>query len=820
MHSRHLCLATVPILLLGILTIYCSASPLAPKLPSTLNFQSLNGVAKPDTEADWNYEMARLDMAISSSHLSGLRARGSDMCLLKYMLLHYIITTDTDQMTALQTYATANGYDVESAFLHYYDDTTATVNGQSVTTPGYGGGTAASLSQARVKNFIWADYGWLCNPKSALFRKFMGYYYRQQLTTGDKPDGIFIDAVSPLRDYAPAVTTGGHIVEYGNKTKTEAGADYQADITASFTEVNAALGSDSTFGDRIILPNISYLPEDEVIGFGADGILTEFWIQVIQPYFPYAYNLANRLASSGKILIFTQGAYGPQVSAPSNFSSAMDRHQMFALSNYWIAKQGKSTYYQQRTPDEYVVLKNFWCKAREFDIGVPTDALYSVWKTGTDSAGQDFTIYKRAYTKALLLSRPKIGWTYSDYATQCQLYDLDATYRLLHYDGTLGPEIGKIGLAMGEAVTLIRTGDAPPPDTTAPVISGVASSAVTSGSATVTWTTDEPATGAVEYGPSTSYGSPTYCSTLGTTHKVIVAGLKNSTTYHFRVSSMDAAGNRSVSGDNTFTTQANGGEASPTGFVRHWAVLGPFIYINGAGHNTDYIGEATIHPSVGNNTAGKTWTDCASSADQLDLCPIFTPSDFAIAYLNVYVYSATQRDCQLRIGVDDAAKVFFNGTLAVDNTGYRPSDPDANKTNVTLKAGWNQLLVKAENYTVGWTLYARFTDTAGNIIPELTYRVDFPTTIETGTPKLAITIAVDKRTAKVGEQLVYTVTYTNSGDGPAASAIVKADVDKHVSFMGATNGGVYDAATNVVRWNVGTVSPGASSSVKYTVVVK
>ena len=799
-----------------------SASPTSPKMPSTLNFQSLNEISPPTTEAEWSFEMSKLDMAICSSHLSGLRARGSDMCLLKYMLLHYIITTDTDQLTQLQTFATANGYDLETAFLHYYDDTTATINGQSVTVPGFGGGTATSLSQARIKNFIWADYGWLCNPKSALFRKFMGYYYRLQMTTGDKPDGIFIDAVSPLRDYAPATTAGGHIVEYGNKTKTEAGIDYQKDIAASFADVNAAMGSDTKSQDRILLPNISYISEDEVIGFAADGILTEFWIQPIQPYFPYAYDLANRLAAIGKILIFTQGASGPQVSSADNFSSAMDRHQMLALTNYWIAKQGRSTYYQQRAPDGYKLLSSFWCKAREFDVGTPVDSLYSVWKTGTDSVGQNYTIYKRKYTKALMLNRPQIGWSYTDYSTPCQLQDLDGGYRLLHYDGTLGPEITKIGLAMGEAATLISTGTPSRPDTTPPVISGVTSSGVTSGAATIAWTTDEPATGLVEYGPSASYGSSASASNTLAGQSVMLTGLSASTTYHCRASAMDAAGNRSVSADHTFTTTASTGGSSgtPNGYIRHWAALGSFGYTNAHGHNTDYIGEATIHPSVGDTTAAKTWTDFTSETDKVDLYPLYTPNDNSIAYLNVYVNSPTQRACQVRIGVDDAAKVFLNGALVDDNTGYRPPDPDTDKADVTLTSGWNQLLVKAENYTVGWTLYARITDAQGEPIPDLTYRVDVPAGVGAGAPKISVSITVDKPTAKVGDKIVYTVTYTNTGDGRATSAIVKADVVPYVSFVSATNGGVYDAQANVVRWNVGTLQAGTSASVKYTVTVK
>src|SRR5207244_3164258 len=51
-------------------------------------------------------------------------------------------------------------------------------------------------------------------------------------------------------------------------------------------------------------------------------------------------------------------------------------------------------------------------------------------------------------------------------------------------------------------------------DTTAPVISGVAVSAITGSGATISWTTTEAATSQVEYGTTTNYGTTT---TLDTT---------------------------------------------------------------------------------------------------------------------------------------------------------------------------------------------------------------------------------------------------------------------------------------------------------------
>jgi len=93
------------------------------------------------------------------------------------------------------------------------------------------------------------------------------------------------------------------------------------------------------------------------------------------------------------------------------------------------------------------------------------------------------------------------------------------------------------------------------PDTTAPTITAVATSALTGTSVTITWTTNEPADSQVEYGPTTSYGTSTILNTSPVlSHSVPIAGLNPTTTYHYRVKSKDTAGNPQTSGDNTFTT--------------------------------------------------------------------------------------------------------------------------------------------------------------------------------------------------------------------------------------------------------------------------
>ena len=94
----------------------------------------------------------------------------------------------------------------------------------------------------------------------------------------------------------------------------------------------------------------------------------------------------------------------------------------------------------------------------------------------------------------------------------------------------------------------------PKPKPKLPVISGVKISNVTETSFTVTWKTDVPTTSRVEFGKTTSYGGYWFSTRSRTQHSLTPKGLTRCTTYHYRVISKDAKGNKAISSDSTFTT--------------------------------------------------------------------------------------------------------------------------------------------------------------------------------------------------------------------------------------------------------------------------
>jgi len=100
------------------------------------------------------------------------------------------------------------------------------------------------------------------------------------------------------------------------------------------------------------------------------------------------------------------------------------------------------------------------------------------------------------------------------------------------------------------------TTQAPPPDTTPPIISAVNASAINT-TANITWTTDEAANSTVNYGNTTALGTLQSNSTSATSHLIALTSLTSAMTYYYNVTSCDASSNCNTTGPYNFTTDAN-----------------------------------------------------------------------------------------------------------------------------------------------------------------------------------------------------------------------------------------------------------------------
>ena len=126
-------------------------------------------------------------------------------------------------------------------------------------------------------------------------------------------------------------------------------------------------------------------------------------------------------------------------------------------------------------------------------------------------------------------------------------------YTLISTDATGTDTTSEGKLTTTTATTAVVTADK-----TSPTIAGVNISNISESSATVTWTTNEPATSQVKYEKSERSGSTTPINkNLTTNHIVRIANLESGITYNYSVISRDAAGNEVVSAvKQTFRTLA------------------------------------------------------------------------------------------------------------------------------------------------------------------------------------------------------------------------------------------------------------------------
>jgi phosphodiesterase/alkaline phosphatase D-like protein len=96
-------------------------------------------------------------------------------------------------------------------------------------------------------------------------------------------------------------------------------------------------------------------------------------------------------------------------------------------------------------------------------------------------------------------------------------------------------------------------------DTIPPVISQVAASAISSTTARIGWSTDEPSGGLVEYGTAAALGLSVRSLALSCAHGLTLSGLAPGTTHYFRIKSNDASGNLSSSRTFSFKTLSDAG---------------------------------------------------------------------------------------------------------------------------------------------------------------------------------------------------------------------------------------------------------------------
>lgn len=158
-------------------------------------------------------------------------------------------------------------------------------------------------------------------------------------------------------------------------------------------------------------------------------------------------------------------------------------------------------------------------------------------------------------------------------------------------------------------------------------------------------------------------------------------------------------------------------------FITAWQVAGPYQQ-NGKNYAELFD---VVFPPEGADAKGVVWKLLPAGTDAsrpwlLDLLKAFGGEQRA-AYVRTAVYSEKEQAARLELGSDDGVKVWLNGKVVYANNIARPIVAGSDKANVTLKAGWNTLMLKITQNNQGWEFCAKFTRPDGARLEGLKFDV-------------------------------------------------------------------------------------------------
>ena len=162
-------------------------------------------------------------------------------------------------------------------------------------------------------------------------------------------------------------------------------------------------------------------------------------------------------------------------------------------------------------------------------------------------------------------------------------------------------------------------------------------------------------------------------------------------------------GDRKVGG----TTRSKYDYFDIVGYITTWQISGPYSV---SGKTGQQLYDVEFPPEQGKPAK---WIPFRPQKDpevpwmvNFDNYPGFSPGDNKVAYIKCQVFSPKAQDALLYVGTDDGVKVFINGKFVHGvNAGRGVTEED--RVGIKLNAGWNNVLIKDNNWSGGYAAKAR-----------------------------------------------------------------------------------------------------------------
>ena len=168
--------------------------------------------------------------------------------------------------------------------------------------------------------------------------------------------------------------------------------------------------------------------------------------------------------------------------------------------------------------------------------------------------------------------------------------------------------------------------------------------------------------------------------------------------------------------------------AKELGTQTHWMLLGPFDNKDKQGYAAAYPPEKELDLASDYDGASSKirWIEyrAAPRRASIDLTKVFHPTEQVCAYALCFVVSDQARDVQIRVGANDAWKLWVGGAPAYENPEEGRIILDRDIVPVNLPAGMTPILLKICNNRKDWGFIFRVTDADGMVINDLKFQIN------------------------------------------------------------------------------------------------
>ncbi len=157
-------------------------------------------------------------------------------------------------------------------------------------------------------------------------------------------------------------------------------------------------------------------------------------------------------------------------------------------------------------------------------------------------------------------------------------------------------------------------------------------------------------------------------------------------------------------------------------FITAWQMAGPYEE-SGKGH--DMLFNTAFAPEKPGSNVSWRLMATGTSAQMPFLMDILKAmgGEQKVAYVRTRIFSPAAQAARMELGTDDGVKAWLNGKLVHSHNIARPIVVGADKVNVELKEGWNDLMMKITQNSMGWEFCARMVNTDGSRIEGIRFGV-------------------------------------------------------------------------------------------------